>query len=275
MSLFLEVLYDLTLFVREALFGSKKILKKEQPTQKLDLSLEKPSFPPPPPTASIPVVPDIFSTGTSRAYIAEPDAKVFMRPVWAFDTVIAKLPLGKEVGTLSFEGRFVLIETESIRGWVLKDDIATEESKIWPELVSGTIYEASHESTRRIRQITQDSFFAADLFLSLQPQEYVGYRLLQQGRYLPEVADRPRLVGKWHDIYRGKLGVTIGLEPRSGSIIEGLSLTSLPFLGFVTSVHTDQSIVVESVGRHNDGEFLKETLSKQAWFDSQPVFIQF
>jgi hypothetical protein len=189
--------------------------------------------------------------------------------------VVAKLPLGKEVGTLSFEGRFVLIETESIRGWVLKDDIAIEESKIWPELVSGTIYEASHESTMRIRQITQDSFFAVDLFLSLQPQEYVGYRLLRQGRHLPEVPDRPRLVGKWHDIYRGKLGVAISLEPRAGSIIEGLSLASLPFLGFVTSVHTDESIVVESVGRHKDGEFLKETLSKQAWFDTQPVFIQF
>jgi hypothetical protein len=179
------------------------------------------------------------------------------------------------VAVISFEGRFVLVETESVRGWVLKDDIVTDEGRVWPELVSGATYEANHEFTIRIRQIIQDSFFAADLFLSLQPQEYVEYKLLRQHRRVPEVADRPRLVGKWHDIYKGSLGVSIGLEPRSGSVIEGLSLSAEPFLGFVTSVHTNESIVIESVGRYREGEFLKETLSKQVWLNTQPVFIQF
>ena len=40
-------------------------------------------------------------------------------------------------------------------------------------------------------------------------------------------------------------------------------------------MHPDESIVVESVGKEVDGEFLIETLTPTQWRELRPVFISF
>jgi hypothetical protein len=83
-------------------------------------------------------------------------------------------------------------------------------------------------------------------------------------------------VGTVHQLLRGQPGVTIGVEPKTSSLIEGMETeTHKAFLGVVVAVQPDGTITVQSVGRVNAGEFRVEHFTRTAWREFRPVFISF
>jgi hypothetical protein len=194
--------------------------------------------------------------------------------VVAFDGVLTTLKAGTAVIKGATAGEYTHVVAGAFRGWVERAALNDDKSAVWPDFTAGEVYDATHLATRAVRQMIDDSFGATVLFLPLQPQEFVTYRLKEQSRVLPEVLDRPRTVGQWQRIFKGKPGVVIGVEPKTGSIIEGALMTKRPYLGIVTEVHVDRSIVIESVGRYFDGVYAKELLSAETWRETSPVFIQ-
>jgi Bacterial SH3 domain len=210
----------------------------------------------------------------TTAYIVSDETKVFARPVWAFDTVIGTLSYGTVVDILGFQGRFAQIAHQALTGWVHKDAVTERKEALWPELRQGVVYEAETKETVLVRKLLQDEFFAAELYLPLQMQEFVGYALLTRNHTLPTTSVRPRSPGLWHEIYKGAPGIIIGLEPKTGSILEAFPSGREPFIGFVTAVHVDASIVVETVGKDAEGCFKSEVYTKTDWQSWRPVFIQ-
>lgn len=211
----------------------------------------------------------------SEGFIAVPEAKMFLRPVWAVDTVIKKLPLGTVVSPLRFEGRFIEVMQGELRGWILKDEVAKLRSEVWPTLENKHTYLANDEETKKIRTLINDEFFTSELFLPLQASEYITYQFLEQKRQLPWGNERPRLAGLWHELLRGKRGVVIGIEPKTGSIMESYPVDEEPQLAYVTAVLVDNSIIISAVGRYHEGEYLAETLTAEEVLALRPVFIQF
>lgn len=218
--------------------------------------------------------PDILNDNGNAGYICVGLAKVFVRPVWVVDTVIATLSLGKKIQIQNYQGRFVNIIAGDFEGWVLKDEVTTEKQQVWPELINSEIYEASSPVTVSIRGLINDEFFTTELYLPLQATEYVTYRLLERNLNLPWPKIRPREVGLWHEILKGQLGIVSSLEARTGSIMEGVMEDDKPFLAYVEAVAVDGTLEITSVGRLREGQYRRETLSKAQVFALRPVYIQ-
>jgi hypothetical protein len=209
------------------------------------------------------------------AYVTVAEAKVFARPVWAFDSVLTTIPYGVAVQVHGFQGRFAEISYQAVQGWIHKDAISENKDSIWPSLKHGATYGAEVIETTLLRRLLRDEFFAAELYMPLQPQEFIMYALLTRKQSLPSTSIRPRLPGMWHEVYKGKPGVTIGLQPKTGSVIEAFLNEHESFIGLVVAVHVDESIVVESVGREAEGCYRVDSFSKSDWQVWRPVFIQF
>lgn len=210
----------------------------------------------------------------TRAYVTVNSAKVMTRPVWTFDTVLTVAPYASSLTVFDYSGRFAKVKYKEVIGWVLKDDITTSKEAVVPIFESTKSYLANDPDTKKLRIITDDEFFASDLYLPLQSVEYVHYELISAGRSLVWTAERPRLAGSWQKILKGHLGVHIGIVPKTGSVMEYIDEEGEGKVGYVEAVRPDESIVLSSVGRLIEGQFLREEISKETWLDLRPVWIQ-
>jgi hypothetical protein len=209
----------------------------------------------------------------SKAFIVVNKSSLFHRPVWTFDGSFMSIPYSTEVRVLSYEGRFVRISYKSFYGFILKEDIEDNIEKIFPNFQISEIYSANHPDTKKVRKYFKDEFFAEVLFLPLQSVEFAYYRLLLDNRRIEWSEERPRLAGNWANILKGKMGVQIGIVPKTGSIMEYLKPDGSGFVGYVKSVLIDESIIVVGVGRVIDGEYSEEAISREKCLSLSPVFI--
>jgi hypothetical protein len=277
MSDFWAVLSDLYTFIHETLFG-KSVTKDRHASE----ALVAPKVALLEPRASLQALPErkvgeptpsAFGM-TTTGFIVNKAAKVFSRPVWAFDTVVSELTYGTKVGITGYQGRFVQVTTPQSEGWVLKDEVTVAKEEVWPELIHKTVYLAADTKTELIRAAIGDEFFAAELYLPLRTEEFVTYRLKQQGRKIVWGSDRPRLAGLWHELLKGRSGIFMSLEPKTASVMEAYGENGEAFLAYVLAVQPDNTIQIESVGEKNEGEYQNETVPKSVWHVWRPVFIQ-
>ena len=148
------------------------------------------------------------------------------------------------------------------------------ESDVRPHLVSGTTYLAADSETKKLRALIQDDFFTADLYLPLLGVEYVTYRLEQMGRFIDWSDIRPRPAGVWHQLLKGRSGVTVKVTPKTGSIMEYQTDSGEGIVGYVEAVTPGEDVTLASVGRYSNGQYLVETLPKEAWQALRPVWLQ-
>jgi hypothetical protein len=218
--------------------------------------------------------PEMAFGETSQAYVTVPVTKVFIRPLYAFDTVISKISFGEAIIVFDYSGRFARVKYKDITGWVLKDDVTFDKNSVLPNLQSDTVYLANDGETRKLRTLINDEFFASELYLPLLGVEYVYYRLLINNRQIPWGAGRPREAGQWKNLLRGQAGVKIGIQPKTGSIMEYFTEEGEGKISYVEAVHPDDSVVLTSVGRLKEGQYLNENLTKDEWQIWGPVWIQ-
>jgi hypothetical protein len=233
---------------------------------------------PKPPVALPPEVQVETKVGTAlvaaSALVAVPMVRVWQRPVMTFDGEVIHLPYATPLKLLGYEGRFAQISKDEQVGWVLKDEITTDTNEIFPQFNTGEIYSANHPETKKIRRLLKDEFAAQELFLPLQDVELVSYLLYRKGLLIPWDAVRPRIAGTWQNILKGKPTVSIGISPKTGSIMEFIYDDGTGFVGYVEAVTVDESITVSGIGRLIAGEFRREVLPRVVWQEWRPVFIQ-
>ena len=223
---------------------------------------------------SVPPAHKTLVTGET-AHIIKANSICFARPILAFDTRLGYFLFGELVTVALVEGQFAYVVTQTLSGWVDVRDISYRKEEVFPELVLKKKYTAGDVETVTMRHWLTDECDGGALYLALQPAEFILYQLKIRKIDLVWPAQRPRTAGIWQSILKGKPRVHISIEPKTASIMEYYKEDKSAVLAFLAAVHPDESIVVESVGKEVEGEFLVETLTSAQWRELRPVFISF
>ncbi|MBY0310337.1 hypothetical protein K2Q16_04305 [Patescibacteria group bacterium] len=231
--------------------------------------------------SAVTVPPDVFDfsgrpdIGThTEAFVRVPEARLFLRPVHAFDSVLTVVPYATPVRVMRHEGRFTSIEHHGVIGWVHKDELVYSGESIFPELAVGESYDAHHASTQAVRRYLGDDFFTESLYLPLLAVEYVSFMLRRNGRTLPWTMVRPRRAGTWHVLLRGGRGVHVGLAPHTGAVIEYDVPDGESVVGYVESVRPDGTLTVSTVGKDEEGVFVRYQLNEKEYRELRALFIR-
>ncbi|MCA9365792.1 hypothetical protein KC723_02765 [Candidatus Kaiserbacteria bacterium] len=206
-------------------------------------------------------------------YVAVPKVTVYARPVLAFDSVLGYFKYATKISAGKQEGKWIQVSDGNLEGWVLTEFLTDSLLDVMPEFLDGVVYEATHPQVKKLRTYIDDSFAADVLVLPLQDVEYVTYRLIKGGRKIAWPPKRPRLAGTWKNILRGVSGVHIGIYPNTKSVMEFVSEEGVSGVGYVESVHPDESIVVSGVDTKIPGRFVMNHYDKKVWQSLKPVFI--
>ncbi len=208
-------------------------------------------------------------------YVTAPlGAPCIFAPQLDFDAVIETLLYGTAVTVIGYQGRFASVNRSNINGWVLKDDLTPQKNEVWPELVSGVVYDAENSETKKTRLLINDTFGAGTLKLMLQAGEYITLRLKSEHRLIPWSRKRPRIAGSWAVLLRGVKGVYIGVAPKTDSIMEYHAENGEGRLGYVEAVTPDLTITITAVGDGESGRYTVKTMSAEIWRELRPVFIE-
>ena len=202
-----------------------------------------------------------------------PEAPLQNTPYLMFDGVLGHLTYGAPVRVVRPAGRFAEIRFGLQRGFLERDALTSEVGRVFPEFTSGREYLADDPETAQLRMYISDEFAAAPLAVPLQPGELVTYRLGRAGRSLPWGSDRPRLPGQWQQLLRGKRGISIGIMPRTGAVMEYRDEEGTGFLAYVESVTPEESLTLVAASADETGVFTRDLVPKEVWREWRPVFI--
>ena len=207
-------------------------------------------------------------------YVCVDEAPLFREPTLSVDGVVAKLPYASVLSVVVAEGLFWRVIYETGTAWVEKSVVVHDKGFVYPVFTSGLCYLALDTETKKLRRLIKDEFFTTRVHSPLLGMEYVLYRLQESGRKIDwSNTIRPRLAGTWHQLLKGARGVTIKVSPKTGSVMEyGAGLKAV--LAYVESVAPDETISVSSIGRYKPGQYTEEVLTKAAWQELQPLWLQ-
>lgn len=207
-------------------------------------------------------------------YVSVDEAPLFREPTLNVDGVVAKLPFTSELTVVASEGLFWRVVYEAGTAWIEKSVVVHEKMLLYPLFTPGLCYLALDTETKKLRRLIKDEFFTTRVHSPLLGIEYVTYRLQENGRGIDwSKSVRPRLAGTWHQLLKGTRGVTIKISPKTGSVME-CGTGEAAILAYVESVAPDETISISSIGRYKPGQYTEEVLTKAAWQELQPLWLQ-
>lgn len=263
---FIEVLSDLWAFItkkRPVLSPSARACSLTEKDSEKVSSLETQ----PPVKAS-------YSVESRVGYITQPQVKCLQVAQKKFDTLRGLFKYGEVVNVMQHKDSWSFVETPALQGWVETKYLTDDKNEVFAQFQTDQEYDAHNLETVKLRQYLDDELLGGLLELKLQPSEFVMYQLRKLGVVVAWPLERPRLPGAWQSILKGKRGVSIGFEPKTGSALE-CDGKKERFLAFVESVTPDDSIIISYVGRREAGVYEKRQFSRIQWQDWKPVFISF
>ena len=283
MRLLLAVLDDLFSFAYTALFGvyfektsgteikapSDFVMREYQTPQ---LTLPGTEFPKDDDQEVISSQTIDFHVGVGY-FIGVPEVFLYIDPVVSFDSVLSKLTYGEMVYVSKFGGRWAQVETTAGAGWIFKDALREQATDVFPVLIEGELYDATEPQTEKLRLSITDSFGGGSAGVLLTDVEYVTYALLKKQIQINWPTKRPRIAGTWQQILRGRIGIHIGISPKTDAVME-YSIDEVEHICYVEAVFSDETIKVRGVGLLEEGVFTIMTLDKQQWRELRPVFIE-
>jgi len=215
-----------------------------------------------------------FPGSPTVMYVTEGTVACLRAPQREFDNVLTTLQYGDAVTVTTYHGQYAKVFWSHHEGWVLKDALSTEKSKVWPTVSAGTTYTADDEVTRQIRRIISDTFRAGELLLPLQAGEWIVFHFREMHRTIPWPMTCGRWPGDWQTILRGIVGVHNSISPKTDSIMEWRADDGIGRLAYVERVTPDNTITISVVGYDQVGLFETKELSEVMWRELRPVFIE-
>lgn len=232
-------------------------------------------------TAQVPAVEEVKSIQKSTVmYTSSLVTPLRSAPGVLGDTVYAMLPYGSLVMVLDVQDMWAYVASGVHTGWVYVDDLEDRAAHVYPSFHIGEKNDAEDPATIRLRALLNDEFGAGEMHLSLQPEEYVVYRLKRRGVTIAWPPVRPRTPGTWKDILDEIPGVVCESRPSVGAIIE----YRLPqeeggerrgHLAYVEAVFPDNTIQISEVGWPEEGGYNERVLVAAEWQALQPTFLLF
>lgn len=215
-----------------------------------------------------------YSLESRVCYINHSEVQCLQVAQKKFDTLRGVLSYGTAVEVVQHKDHWSFVQTPQLHGWVESKYLTDDKNAVFPVFYKGTIYEADNRETLKLRDYLADELLGGLLKKKLQPSEFIVYQLHRHSIGVLWPLDRPRLPGMWQIILKGKRGVSIGVEPKTGSVLE-YTEDGGSFLAFVESVTPDDTIRISSVGRHTDGMYEQTECTRVQWREWRPVFISF
>jgi hypothetical protein len=263
---FIEVLGDLWVFVtakraHSVVSDTVLFLPEKKPEQVL-------------PHETIQSVKANYSMESRVLYINASRVMCLQTPHIHFDTLRGILKYGDTAKVIQHKDQWCFVESPTVQGWVETKYLTDDKCAVLPQLQDNQVYSAHSTETKKLRQYLDDELIGGLLELSLQSSEYMMYRLKKIGIAVAWPLERPRLPGLWQSILSGKRGVSIGLAPKTGSVLESRD-DNTHFLAFIESVTPEESISISCVGRLQAGVYEHKEFTKAQWQQWKPVFISF
>lgn len=235
----------------------------------------KPAIVSPRPLAKIEdVQPKLIHVGTpkSSAFVVSRKANVYHLPTLTLDGILFSVPYATKVDIFETQNRWFKIFYQGTSGWMLRDDLIDELKE--PIFKIGSFYLADTSETISVRNSLNDEFMGEVANLPLSAEEYVAYRFKHSGIEIPWGKERPRLAGTWQQLLKGRAGCHIGIVPKTDTVMEIISDSTMGHLAYVEAVFPDQSILISEVGFPEAGQYSERTLIKSEWIEWRPVFIE-
>ena len=228
------------------------------------------------PTLSNSQKPKLLHTEVSgqKAFVVK-RTDCFLQSDISLDTKVGSFSYGETVTVLAARDEMLHVAAAHVSGWVRKEGISFDKASVTPTFISGEVYEADNIETMKLRALIEDDCSGGLLIEPLQGLEFVIYMLWIQKKNGVLAGERPRLPGMWQTRFKGRPQVKIGIEPKTGAIMEYFTDHNSGVLSYVVAVHPDQSIVIQNVGAQRPGEYQEVALNQAAWREYRPVFISF
>ncbi len=147
------------------------------------------------------------------------------------------------------------------------------ESKREIILAENTRYDKHHQSTVAIRSYLSSNTNIKISKSDLSTYEWLAYKCTKAGRSLPWLALALAPVGYWHQSLKGQSYVSVGILPKTHSLMEWQDDAQVGQVGYITAVTPDNTITVEQMGEKLPSVLTKNTYSKSQWLELRPVFI--
>lgn len=185
----------------------------------------------------------------------------------------ATFPYGDRLQQTKVLDDAVFVTNGSVEGWVAASGVTAEYEQVFPVLVPSMVYDASHKEVVKVRKYLNQ--FSRKSKQMLSAEEFVLYTLQSTGVTIPWEAINASFPLSWYQRLLGRRGVTVTDEPKTHSVLEYTTSTGDSVQGYVAEVHPNHTIMLESVGRVEPGEYRVEQVSPQEWRTWQPSFITF
>jgi hypothetical protein len=200
---------------------------------------------------------------------------LFTRPMVSFDNQMGEIFYGESVVVLRSEGLYSEILYKDQLWWVRSDTLSTQREMVFPQFLHNESLLHDNANTIKVRQHIRDECNGGQLYLPLQSFEYILFQLKQKKIVVNWPSIRPRSAGRLQVLLKGAKNVHIGVEPKTGAVLEYYNSVSTAVIAYVEEVHPDLSIKISSVGRTAEGLFEVETIEALTWREWRPVFISF
>lgn len=148
----------------------------------------------------------------------------------------------------------------------------TKVRKTFVQLLPDVLYVSSHASTQTIREkLSQyDAHLVQKSDLTLR--EWLLYSIHSKRDSVPLLAMQMTPIGSWHTTLKGLLGVTVGITPYTGALMEWGSNPQTGNTAILLEVTPAETITVGELGATKAGLYTKRVLLKSEWLELRPVF---
>jgi hypothetical protein len=144
--------------------------------------------------------------------------------------------------------------------------------KTYVQLLPDVLYASSHTSTQTIREkLSQyDAHLVQKSDLSLR--EWLLYTVHSKRDSVPLLALQMTPIGSWHTTLKGLLGISVGIAPYTGALMEWGSGPQTGNTAVLLEVTPAETITVGELGVTKAGLYTKRVLLKSEWLELRPVF---
>jgi hypothetical protein len=140
------------------------------------------------------------------------------------------------------------------------------------QLVSGERYDVNHAHTTEIRTALAryDEHLVQKSTLTLR--EWLLCVVHYKRQSVPLLALQMTPIGSWHRTLKGLSGISVGITPYTGALMEWGSDPQTGNTALVLEVSPEEIITIGELGAAEPGIYTKRGLPKQTWLELRPVF---
>jgi hypothetical protein len=144
--------------------------------------------------------------------------------------------------------------------------------KTFVQLLPDVLYTSNHAVTQTIREKLGQYDAHLVQKADLTPREWLLYTVHSKRDSVPLLALQMTPIGSWHTTLKGLLGVTAGITPYTGALMEWGTDPQTGTTAVVLEVTPAETITVGELGLSKNGLYTKRVLPKGEWLELRPVF---